>query len=212
VEIDGRFLLLYNNGFYEISEDGDDRLSDYGDVVADGSMSSERAVYEILTAEGFSVPPPQHADGVQWLHALVGLHAEASFFNKRTVELGFSAKNLGGGNVMDYIRPKLVKSLGDACAVIGRMQDNAIQSPKLVREVRAERTWAKPVIEDVRKYLEREKLWGMGMGVSTRYEWRTRGQKPVDGARLVLYMEGSPLAEVLTHASGDARLIARVER
>ncbi|HEU4598069.1 MAG TPA: hypothetical protein VFS10_23275, partial [Pyrinomonadaceae bacterium] len=125
------YVVAYGGRFYEISEGGMEALAEYGAEVCGGEMSSERATYNVLKAEGLDVPEPDALEP-DVLGALIKLHTEAAYLSQRFFSGDYIPKSDQQSDEMRLISPRIYDALGAASVVIGKLRDEAVKSPRLL--------------------------------------------------------------------------------
>lgn len=204
-------IVVYNGRFYAISEEGADALADYGPDVCAGAISSERACYTVLRAEGLDVPEPDVLEP-DVLGALVRLGNEATYLERRFFSGDYIPRREEQSDEMRLLLPRIHEALAAAGSVIGQLRDAAVKSPKLLEEQSGRESILFERLKlAITSWLLRNELFVEGIAFYTRTEWALRGEPYGRNSVLAMTFEGSALYQILNDSLGDRGLSARVE-
>jgi len=205
------YTVVYGGRFYAISEGGMDALAEYGADVCGGHMSSERACYNVLRAEGLDVPEPDALEP-DVLGALVRLHNEASYLERRFFSGDYIPRREEQSNEMRLLSPRIHEALAAAGSVIGQLRDAAVKSPKLLEEQSdRESILFERLKLAITSWLLRNKFFVEEIRFFTRTEWALRGEPYGRNSVLAMTFEGSALYHVLNDTLDDRSFSARIE-
>lgn len=205
------YVVAYGGRFYEISEGGMEALAEYGAEVCGREMSSERATYNVLKAEGLDVPEPDELEP-DVLGALVKLHNEATYLERRFFSGDYGPRRDEHADEMRLLYPRIHDALGAACVVIGKLRDEAVKSPRLLDE----QSQRESVIFErlklaITSWLLRNQFFTDEIRFFTRAEWTLRRETVCRNSVLAMTFEGSVLYHILNDTFGDRALSARLE-
>ena len=205
------YVVAYGGRFYEISEGGMEALAEYGAEVCGRDMSSERATYNVLKAEGLDVPEPDELEP-DVLGALVKLHNEATYLERRFFSGDYGPRRDEHADEMRLLYPRIHDALGAACVVIGKLRDEAVKSPRLL-DVQSQR---ESVIFErlklaITSWLLHNQFFTDEIRFFTRAEWTLRRETVCRNSVLAMTFEGSVLYHILNDTFSDHALSARLE-
>lgn len=204
-------IVVYGGRFYAISEGGMEALAEYGADVCGGHMSSERACYNVLKAEGLDVPEPDALEP-DVLGALVRLHNEATYLERRFSSGDYIPRREEQSDEMRLLSRRIHEALAAAGICIGQLRDAAVKSPRLLEEQSdRESILFERLKLAITSWLLHNKFFVEEIHFFTRTEWALRGEPYGRNSVLAMTFEGSALYHVLNDTLGDRSLSARIE-
>jgi hypothetical protein len=205
------YVVVYGGRFYEISEGGMEALAEYGAEVCGREMSSEQATYNVLRAEGLDVPEPDALEP-DALGALVKLHTEASYLERRFFSGDYGPRRDEHADEMRLLYPRIHDALGAARLVIGKLRDEAVKSPRLLEEQsRHESVTFERLKLAITAWLLRNQFLTDDIRFFTRSEWTLRRETVGRNSVLAMTFEGSVLYHILNDTFSDHAMSARLE-
>jgi hypothetical protein len=186
-------------------------LAEYGAEVCGRELSSEQATYNVLKAEGLDVPEPDALEP-DVIGALVRLHAEADYLERRFFSGDYGPRRDENADEMRLLYPRIHEALGAACVVIGKLRDTAVKSPELLdRQSQRETTTFERLKIAITAWLLRNQFLTDEIRFFTRSEWTLRRETVCRNCVLTMTFEGSVLYHILNDTFDDRALGARLE-
>lgn len=127
-------VVNYGNKFYLITSAGNVTLDDCGHNIAEGEMTSEEAIYEVLCDEGEDVERPESTP-LNILGALLELRHEAEYFVKRMFSGEYIARSQAAKDEMVLLETRIKMAVSAANVAIFQHLDAATPTPKLAKEL-----------------------------------------------------------------------------